>query len=207
MGSRLSRSHLISVSKDMQKLVVAITGASGSLYAARLLDWLRKLRQEQPLEVGLVFSENAPTVWEWELQQPLPEDFATYGLKDYFAPFASGSARYEAMVVIPCSMGTIGRLAAGISDDLITRAADVMLKERRKLILVPREAPLHTGHLENLLRLSQLGAIILPAMPSFYTRPGDVVALVDTIVVRILDLLGFSVAQVRWGSEAPSPSV
>lgn len=191
----------------MRKLVVAITGASGSIYAARLLEWLRKLRQEEPLEVGVVLSENAPTVWEWELQQPLPDDFILYGLKDYFAPFASGSARYEAMVAIPCSMGTIGRLAAGISDDLITRAADVMLKERRKLILVPRETPLHTGHLENLLRLSQLGAIILPAMPSFYARPVDIGALVDTVVVRVLDLLGFSVAHVRWGSETPSAPI
>lgn len=207
MGSGFSRGALISVRMGMRKLVVAITGASGSLYAARLLDWLRKLRCEQPLEIGVVLSENAPTVWEWELRQPLPEDFPIYGLKDYFAPFASGSAQYEAMVIIPCSMGTIGRLAAGISDDLITRAADVMLKERRKLILVPRETPLHTGHLENLLRLSQLGAIILPAMPSFYARPADILALVDTVVVRILDLLGFSVAHVRWGSEAPSPSV
>lgn len=191
----------------MRKLVIAITGASGSIYAARLLDWLRKLRQDEPMEVGVVLSENAPMVWEWELQQPLPEDFPLYAIKDYFAPFASGSARYEAMVIIPCSMGTVGRLAAGISDDLITRAADVMLKERRRLILVPRETPLHTGHLENLLRLSQLGAIILPAMPSFYTRPGDITALVDTVVVRVLDLLGFSVAHVRWGSETPSPSV
>lgn len=191
----------------MKKLVVAVTGASGSLYAARLLHWLRLLREKNPLEVGLVFSENAPTVWEWELGQPLPQDFPIYGLKDYFAPFASGSARYEAMVVIPCSMGTVGRLAAGISDDLIARAADVMLKERRKLILVPRETPLHAGHLESLLSLSRLGAHIIPAMPSFYSRPSTIEALVDTVVTRILDILDLPVSTQRWGSESPSASV
>lgn len=191
----------------MKKLVVAITGASGSIYAARLLMYLRSLRKQVPMEVGLVFSENAPTVWEWEVGEPLPSDFTAYGLKDYFAPFASGSARYEAMVVIPCSMGMVGRLAAGISDDLITRAADVMLKERRRLILVPRETPLHAGHLENLLNLARLGAIIVPAMPSFYSRPSTVEALVDTVVLRVLDLLGLPVEYARWGSESPSGSV
>ncbi|MCX7605674.1 MAG: UbiX family flavin prenyltransferase [Bacteroidia bacterium] len=191
----------------MKRLVVAVTGASGSLYAARLLDWFRSLREKQPLEVGVVFSENAPTVWEWELQQPMPRDFPCYAAKDYFAPFASGSSRYEAMVIIPCSMGTVGRIAGGISDDLITRAADVMLKERRRLILVPRETPLHAGHLENLLALTRLGAIVLPAMPSFYGRPSDILGLVDTVVVRVLDLLGLEVPSARWGSESPVSSV
>lgn len=200
MGSRLPDLH-------MRKLAVAITGASGSIYAARLLEYLRQLRSTLPLEVALVFSENAPTVWQWELGSPLPEDFPIYGVKDYFAPFASGSARYEAMVIIPCSMGTVGRIAAGISDDLITRAADVMLKERRRLLLVPRETPLHTGHLEHLLRLSQLGAIVVPAMPSFYSRPSDLTALVDTVVLRVLDLLGLPVEYKRWGSEPPSSPV
>lgn len=187
----------------MRKIAVAVTGASGSVYAARLLDYLRQLRTTYALEVSLVFSENALTVWEWELGIPLPEDFPRYGVKDYFAPFASGSARYEALVVIPCSMGTVGRIAAGISDDLITRAADVMLKERRRLILVPRETPLHTGHLENLLRVSQLGAIVLPAMPAFYGRPADIEALVDTVVLRVLDLLSLPVEYNRWGSQPP----
>ncbi|GIV24655.1 MAG: aromatic acid decarboxylase [Bacteroidia bacterium] len=192
----------------MRKLVVAITGASGSLYAARLLHWIRHLRQATPLEVGLVLSENALTVWEWEVGLPFPEDFPRYDRKDYFAPFASGSAQYEAMIIIPCSMGTVGRLAAGLSDDLIGRAADVMLKERRKLILVPRETPLHAGHLENLLHLARLGAYIVPAMPSFYSRPASVEALVDTVVFRVLDLVGLPVAQAaRWGSEPPSTSV
>ncbi|MCX7653018.1 MAG: UbiX family flavin prenyltransferase [Bacteroidia bacterium] len=191
----------------MRKIAVAITGASGSIYAARFLEHLRRLRDQVPLEVSLVFSENAPTVWTWELQMPLPTDFHTYHVKDYFAPFASGSAKYEALVIIPCSMGTVGRIACGISDDLITRAADVMLKERRRLILVPRETPLHAGHLENLLRVAQLGGIVVPAMPSFYSRPADIEALVDTVVLRVLDLLALPIEYQRWGSEPPSRSV
>lgn len=186
------------------KIAVAITGASGSLYAARLLEHLRRLRTERALEVALVFSENAPTVWQWELGTSLPEDFPVFGVKDYFAPFASGSSEYSALVIIPCSMGTVGRIVSGISDDLITRAADVMLKEKRKLIVVPRETPLHEGHLRNLLRLAKMGAIILPAMPSFYSKPHSIEALVDTVVLRVLDHLGLSVAYQRWGSEPPS---
>ncbi|MCS7152974.1 MAG: UbiX family flavin prenyltransferase [Bacteroidia bacterium] len=188
----------------MRKLVVAITGASGSIYAYRLLEYLRRLRETESMEIALIFSENAPTVWQWELNLPPPDDFPIYGLKDYFAPFASGSARYEAMVIIPCSMGTAGRIAAGISDDLITRTADVMLKERRRLLIVPRETPLHAGHLENLLRLAQLGALIIPAMPSFYSRPSTIEELVDTVTLRVLDHLGFPLQQKRWGSESPS---
>ncbi|GIV23939.1 MAG: UbiX family flavin prenyltransferase [Bacteroidia bacterium] len=191
----------------MRKLVVAVTGASGSIYADRLLERLATVKEQTPLAVAVVFSENARTVWEWELQKPLPTTFPVYEAKDYFAPFASGSAQYEAMVIIPCSMGTVGRLAAGVSDDLITRAADVMLKERRKLILVPRETPLHAGHLERLLYLARLGALIVPAMPSFYSRPVSVEALVDTVVLRVLDLLGIPVEAPRWGSEAPGASV
>lgn len=189
------------------KVVVAITGASGSIYAARLLEHLRHLRAERALEVALVFSENAPTVWQWELGIPLPEDFPVFGVKDYFAPFASGSSQYSALVVIPCSMGTVGRIVGGLSDDLITRAADVMLKEKRKLILVPRETPLHEGHLRNLLRLAKMGATILPAMPSFYSKPDSISALVDTVVLRVLDHLGLSVSYPRWGSETPGGAV
>ncbi|MCS7189618.1 MAG: flavin prenyltransferase UbiX [Bacteroidia bacterium] len=191
----------------MKQIVVGVTGASGSIYAARLLDWFRSIQKQQEVEVSLVFSENAIKVWQWELQVPLPEDFPVYGYKDYFAPFASGSSLYEAMVIIPCSMGTVGRLAAGLSDDLICRAADVMLKERRKLILVPRETPLHAGHLENLLKLARWGAIVLPAMPSFYGHPRNLEELVDTIVLRVLDLLGFTLSYSRWGSETPITSV
>jgi 4-hydroxy-3-polyprenylbenzoate decarboxylase len=183
------------------RLVVAITGASGSLYADRLLHYLAEARQHTPLEVGVVLSENALTVWEWELQKPFPETFPRYHHKDYFAPFASGSAGYRQMVIIPCSMGTVGRLSAGLSDDLITRAADVMLKEGGQLIIVPRETPLSALHLENLLKLAHLGVVVLPAMPSFYHRPQTVEAVVDTVVFRVLDHLGIAVAQRRWGLE------
>jgi len=183
------------------KLVIAITGASGSIYAERLLAYLAQARQHTALEVGIVLSENAATVWEWELQKPLPETFPRYHHKDYFAPFASGSAGYRQMVIIPCSMGTVGRLAAGLSDDLITRAADVVLKEGGKLIIVPRETPLSALHLKNLLRLAQLGVIVLPAMPSYYHRPQTVEAVADTVVFRVLDHLGIEVKQRRWGLE------
>ncbi len=183
------------------KLVIAITGASGSIYAERLLAYLDQARQYMTLEVGVVLSENAATVWEWELQKPLPESFPCYHHKDYFAPFASGSAGYRHMVIIPCSMGTVGRLAAGLSDDLITRAADVVLKEGGKLIVVPRETPLSALHLENLLRLARLGVVVMPAMPSYYHRPQTVEALVDTVVFRVLDHLGIKVKQRRWGLE------
>lgn len=182
------------------KLVVAVTGASGSLYAERLLHYLAALKAQQQLEVAVVFSENAAMVWEWELKRPLPEAFPRYDVKDYFAPFASGSSGYKKMVIIPCSMGMVGRLAAGLSDDLITRAADVVLKEGGQLILVPRETPLHVQHLENLLKLAKLGVRILPAMPSFYHHPSSIEALVDTVVYRVLDHLGLEVPQRRWGS-------
>ncbi len=185
------------------KLVVAITGASGSIYAERLLYYLAQVQQHKALEVGVVLSENASTVWEWELQMPFPDGFTCYHHKDYFAPFASGSAGYRQMVIIPCSMGTVGRLAAGLSDDLITRAADVVLKEGGKLIVVPRETPLSALHLENLLRLARLGVVVLPAMPSYYHRPQSIEALADTVVFRVLDHLGIEVKQRRWGSETP----
>jgi 4-hydroxy-3-polyprenylbenzoate decarboxylase len=181
------------------KLIVAITGASGSLYADRLLYYLAEARRHFPLEVGVVLSENALTVWEWELQKPFPETFVRYHHKDYFAPFASGSAGYKQMVIVPCSMGTVGRLAAGLSDDLITRAADVVLKEGGKLIVVPRETPLSVLHLENLAKLARLGVVVMPAMPSFYHRPQTVEELVDTVVLRVLDHLGIEVEQRRWG--------
>ncbi len=181
------------------KLVVAITGASGSIYAERLLHYLDLLQPAYDLEVALVLSENAATVWEWELKRPLPERFPRYGIKDYFAPFASGSSGYKKMVIIPCSMGTVGRLAAGLSDDLITRAADVVLKEGGDLLLVPRETPLHVLHLENLLKLAKVGVRILPAMPSFYHHPTSIEALADTVVYRVLDHLGLEVSQQRWG--------
>jgi 4-hydroxy-3-polyprenylbenzoate decarboxylase len=192
------------------KLVVAVGGASGSIYARRLLDTLAVLHGSDPkaLEVGLCFSSAGAEVWQHELG-PVPDyPFRRYGLRDFRAPFASGSAGWDAMVVIPCSTGGLARIAHGISDDLIGRAADVMMKERRKLVLVVRETPLSQIHLENMLTVTRAGAVVLPAAPSFYSKPATIEALLDTVLGRVLDQLGLpnSLAP-RWGdpAEAATP--
>ncbi len=181
-----------------KKIVVAITGASGSIYAKRLLTLLSSF---QDITVGVVFSRNAPDVWKQELNEEIhiPERFTLYERTDYFAPFASGSAKYEYMVICPCSMGTLGRIAHGISDDLTTRAADVILKERRKLICVIRDTPLNLIHIENMRTVTLAGGIIMPASPSFYSRPETFDQLADTVAERILDQLGLSKKAYRWG--------
>jgi 4-hydroxy-3-polyprenylbenzoate decarboxylase len=180
------------------KIVLGVGGSSGSIYAKLLMD---KLVQYQGLEVGVVMSENAMINWKIELgtfdQHVYP--FTFYKSKDFFAPFASGSARYEAMIVCPCSMGLLARISSGISNNLMTRAADVMLKERRKLILVPRETPYNLLHLENMTKITQAGAIICPATPSFYSKPTDINELCMTVVDRIIDLLGLEQTTYRWG--------
>ena len=180
------------------KLVVAVTGASGSIYAQLLLDKIRELKVE---ECGLVFSENARTVWDLELgnRNYLSYPFKVYEPNDFFAPFASGSAKFEAMIICPCSMGTLGRIASGISADLITRAAEVMLKERRKLILVTREAPLSLIHIRNMKTVTEAGAVICPASPSFYSKPSTIEELAGTVVDRVLDLAGMDSKGYRWG--------
>ncbi len=182
------------------KIVVAVGGSSGSLYAKVLFDRLVQL-QSQWSAIGVVMSDNAKYNWELELgntdYQQYP--FTFYDKRDFMAPFASGSARYELMLVCPCSMGLLGRIAAGISDDLITRAADVILKERRRLILVPRDTPYHLIHLRNMVTLTEAGAIIAPASPSFYSRPASFEALAATVVDRLLDLGGLQVDTYRWG--------
>ncbi|WP_394831973.1 UbiX family flavin prenyltransferase [Pendulispora rubella] len=191
------------------KIVVGITGASGAPYAKRLLAVLAERRKVDPdLELGLCLSPTAPEVWALEcggdLKQQLREqlgDIPLWGQRDYRAPFASGSAGWHAMVIVPCSMGTAARIAHGISDSLLTRAADVMLKERRKLVVVPRETPLSVIHLENLTTLARAGATILPAMPSFYSHPRTLDDVVDSVVARILDHVGIGNDLVRrWGS-------
>lgn len=181
------------------KLVVAVTGASGSIYAQVLLKKLSAM-QEQIEEVGIVFSDNAGDVWSYELGNRDFEDlpFKVYGKGDFMAPFASGSARFETMIVCPCSMGTMARIAQGISNDLITRAADVILKERRKLILVTRDTPLNLIHIENMRTITLAGGIIAPASPSFYSRPDSMEKLASTVVDRVLDLAGFEHATYRW---------
>jgi flavin prenyltransferase len=182
------------------RILVAITGASGSLYAQRLLDNLDPRRHE----IHVVLSNYAQAVIAEELPQGLrlPEGVKSHGLKSMNVPFASGSNPFDAMVVIPCSMGTLGRIAHGLSEDVLLRAADVMLKERRKLILVPRETPLNLVHIKNLELLTLAGAIILPANPSFYTRPQTIEQVVDTVVARVLDHLGIPQNLVeRWQEE------
>ena len=188
------------------KVVVAIGGASGSIYARRLLDSLTAIRGAHPqlqLEVGLCFSSAGAEVWAHELGAVPDYPFKRYGLRDFRAPFASGSAGWDAMVVVPCSTGGLARIAHGISDDLIGRAADVMLKERRKLVLVVRETPLSQVHLENMLAVTRAGAVVLPASPSFYSKPDTIDALLDTVLGRVLDQLGLPNAVTpRWGEAA-----
>jgi 4-hydroxy-3-polyprenylbenzoate decarboxylase len=189
----------------LPKLVVAIGGSSGSLYAKVLLDRLESMR-DQCAAIGVVMSENAKFNWKLEIgdnsYERYPFDF--YDKRDFMAPFASGSARYGAMIVCPCSMGLLGRIAAGISDDLITRAADVVLKERRRLVLVPRETPYSLVHLRNMTALTEAGAIVCPASPSFYSCPQTPEAIVGTVVDRILDLVGLEVpGTYRWSDIDP----
>ncbi|HEY3862211.1 MAG TPA: UbiX family flavin prenyltransferase [Verrucomicrobiae bacterium] len=170
------------------KILVAITGASGALYAQRLLDNL-DARQH---EIHVVLSNYAQAVLAQELPGGLrlPPGARTHGLRSMNAPFASGSNPMDAMVVIPCTMGTVGRIAHGLSDDVLLRAADVALKEKRKLILVPRETPLNLVHVKNYELLILAGAVILPANPSFYHGPSSLEQAVDSVVARVLDHLG-----------------
>jgi 4-hydroxy-3-polyprenylbenzoate decarboxylase len=184
-----------------RKIVVGITGASGAPYARRLLDVLTASAE---VELAVCVSQTAPDVWALECGGDLRESVRApvWGLRDYRAPFASGSAGWHAMAIVPCSMGTAARIAHGISDTLLTRAADVMLKERRTLVVVPRETPLSVVHLENLTALARVGALVLPAMPSFYSKPRTIADAVDTVVARLLDHLGVEhdLAR-RWGAE------
>jgi 4-hydroxy-3-polyprenylbenzoate decarboxylase len=182
-----------------RKIVIAITGASGSIYAKLLLDALSNVDN---IEIGILLSDNAKVVWETELSN---EDynnypFTFYDKNDFNAPFASGSAKYDTMVVIPCSMGTLGRIANGISNDLLTRAADVILKERRKLILVARETPYNLIHINNMKTVTEAGGIICPATPSFYSQPKTIEEVAKTVVDRVIDLMGFDSKSYRWGN-------
>lgn len=182
------------------KIIVAVTGASGSIYAKLLLDRLESL-SNQIERVGLIMSDNAKYVWEHELgnKDYLNYSFDRYDKMDFMAPFASGSAKYNQMVIAPCSMGTLGRIAAGISNDLTTRAADVVLKERRKLILVARDTPLSLIHLNNMTSITQAGGIICPAIPSFYSQPKSIEEVAGTVVSRVVDLMGLEDESYRWG--------
>lgn len=181
------------------KIIVAVTGASGSIYAQRLFDKLHQLKRECD-EVVVVFSKTAQDVWTYELNgKPQIYDFTLCNDDDFFSPIASGSAQYDAMIVCPCTAGTLGRIAHGTADSLITRAADVMLKERKSLILVLRETPYNLIQIKNMELVTLAGGIICPASPSFYTKPQSISELCDTIVNRVLDLLGIEHMCTRWG--------
>lgn len=182
-----------------KKVIVAVTGASGSVYAKLLFDKLTKL-DEQIEAIGIVMSDNAKEVWQFELgnQNYGDYNFTFYNKNDFNAPFASGSAKYDTMIIMPCSMGTLGRIAHGISNDLISRAADVVLKERRKLIAVVRDTPFSLIHINNMKIIAEAGGIICPANPSFYSLPETIEEVAETVVNRVLDLAGFDQESYRW---------
>jgi flavin prenyltransferase len=241
----------------MRKIIVAVTGASGAIYAEKLLEGLREQSgitnsaqqndtnaaqqndanaaqqskqsgiansaqqpgansaqqndansaqqndadSAQQNTVAVIFSDKAAEIWEYELGSKFiaDENITLYDNNDFYAPFASGSSDWDTMIICPASMGMVGRIAGGISNDLISRAADVMLKERRKLIIVPRETPYSLIHINNMKLLTEAGAIICPATPSFYSKPSTIDDLVMTVVERILDLAGIEGNRKRWG--------
>ncbi len=187
----------------MKRVVVAVSGASGAPYAARLLQFCAGAGRDR-IEPHLVFTRVGRMCWADEVgTDPASTGFPVYGNQDLAAAFASGSARFDGMVVIPCSAGQLGRIAHGISADLVGRAADVMLKERRPLVLVLRESPYSLVHVRNMAAVIEAGAVVMPASPSFYSRPDGVDALLDTVVARVLDQLGVdNDLMERWAGRA-----
>ena len=183
------------------KILIAISGASGSIYPKLIIEKLL-LVKDQWEALSVVMSNNAKEIWKSEIGN---EDYLNYPINffekyDFSAPFASGSARYNIMIVAPCSMGTLGRIATGVSDDLVTRAADVVLKERRKLILMVRDTPYNLIHIKNMEQVTLAGGIICPATPSFYSMPSTIEELAATVVDRALDLAGIDIQSYRWGN-------
>ena len=180
-----------------RKIILGIGGSSGSIYAKLLMDRLASI---DDLTVGVVMSENAVLNWEIEIgpfdKKAYP--FKFYKKNDFMAPFASGSARYDTMIICPSSMGLLARIASGLSNDLMTRSADVILKERRSLIIVPRETPYNLIHLDNMVTLTKAGAIICPATPSFYSQPKSLEEICLTVVDRVMDLAKLPVDTFRW---------
>ncbi|MBI2343015.1 MAG: UbiX family flavin prenyltransferase [Deltaproteobacteria bacterium] len=189
----------MSAHRKERRIVVGVGGASGSIYARQLLDILVATTHD----IAVIFSAHARRIWQDELgSDPAAVDCPQYDVHNFDVPFASGSNACDACVIIPCSMGMLGRIAHGTAEDLIARTADVCLKERRQLIVVPRETPYSRVHLENMLRLTDAGAVVLPASPSFYGRPASIEAAVDTVVARIVDHLGipYQPHTGRWGA-------
>jgi|SRR5664280_1189699 len=191
------------IMKDLEikprKIILAITGASGSIYAYKLLNRLHEI--QAPIEeIAVIFSDTGKEIWKSEIGSEFHNEGSAkeYNNSTYYAPFASGSSQYDTMIICPASMGTMGRISNGTSDDLIARTADVMLKERRKLIIVPRETPYSLIHINNMKTLTLAGAIVCPATPSFYSNPKTIDDLVMTVVDRIIDLAGFDSNGFRW---------
>lgn len=184
----------------MKRVVVCVTGASGSIYASSLLERLLTLK-DQWSELAMAMTVNAKEVWQTELENENWKNYPVkfYSTTDFSAPFASGSGQYDTQIIIPCSMGTLGRIATGVSSDLITRAADVILKERRKLICVVRDTPYNLIHIRNMETVTLAGGIICPATPSFYSKPATIQAVAATVTDRVLDLAGFDISTYRWG--------
>ena len=182
------------------KILIAISGASGSIYPKLILEKLLQVK-DQWEELSLVMSKNAKEIWHTEIGDEAYKDYPVrfFEKHDFSAPFASGSARYNIMIVAPCSMGTLGRIASGVSDDLVTRAADVILKERRKLILMVRDTPYNLIHIKNMEHVTLAGGIICPATPSFYSLPKTIEALAATVADRVIDLAGIDISTYRWG--------
>lgn len=183
----------------MNKIIVAISGASGSIYAKVLLDKL-SLIKSQWSDLSIVITDNAKVVWNTELGE---NDYGSYNARyfdknDFMAPFASGSANYNIMIIVPCSMGLVARIASGISNDLISRAADVILKEKRKLICVVRETPYNLIHIRNMETITQAGGIICPASPSFYSKPKTIEEAVATVIDRVINLAGLNIDSYSW---------
>lgn len=186
--------------KKKHKIIIAVTGASGAIYAKVLFDKLLLLNN-QIETVGVILSDNAKFVWEQELRNTEYNNypFTFYEKMDFMAPFASGSANFGTMIICPSSMGTIGRIASGISNDLTTRAADVILKEKRRLIIVARETPLSLIHINNMKVITESGGIICPATPSFYSNPNTFEDLASTVIDRVLKLADLEHESYIWG--------
>lgn len=189
--------------KSKKRIIFAITGASGSIYANNLLEKFIAKKDEIE-EIALIVSKTGEQVWQYELERDFPKSdlIKRYDNASFFAPTASGSAGYDAMVVIPCTAGTLGRIANGTSNDLIARSADVMLKERKTLILTLRESPYNLIHIENMQKVTLAGGIIFPASPSFFSKPQDINSIIDTVTDRILALLGYANTGFRWGEDS-----
>jgi flavin prenyltransferase len=179
-----------------KSIVIAVTGASGAIYAKHLIEKLEQDKNE--LEIHIVFSKIARQVWETEIGTPACFRSTLYDENDFSAPFASGSSVKDSMIIIPCTMGSMAKIANGIADNLITRAADVFLKEKKQLIIVPRETPYNLIHVKNMEKIILAGGQIIPASPSFYSKPQNINELVDYFIDRILDQIGIQNSGFRW---------